>query len=698
MHGIRASTLAAGVAILLAATQLLGIVSAPAQTLAQSSRRTLILNADWRFLRSDTAQGAQPQLDDAGWSKVTLPHSFNANDGEQPDYYRGPAWYRRTFEIARLDPSKHLYVEFGAAATSAEVFLNGNRIGMHRGGHAAFRFDLTPALKLGRNLLAVKVSNAPDPTITPLGGDFTIFGGLYRSVSLIETDPVHVDLMDNGGPGVYAHVDALIPKEARIRLRVRVANEDRGDRVVPVIARIINAEGKLVATGRGTVTVAAHAVGEIAIPVQLANPRLWDGVRDPYLYRADIVLEDAGDSVSVPLGLRHIAFDPSRGMLLNGKPYPLHGVNLMHSARPGRGTAVGTPEIDEDFAIVREMGSTGVRLTHFQHPEEAYAAADRLGLVTWTEIGINSRIADTAGFRENATQQMRELIAQTYNHPSVAVWGVGNEVYDSDDGVLRALSEAHAAARQADPDRPTIYAHCCQADDAPKASITDLIAFNRYFGWYPDQKGTLGGWAAAFHAAHPERAFAISEYGAGASIQHQEDPPAPVVPASGWHPEQYQALFHERSWREIRDKPYIFGTFVWVAFDLASGGRNEGDRPGINDKGLVTYDRRVRKDAWYWYQANWSSTAMLHLTSKRFVNRTSPLAEVKAYTNGGAATLIVNGRRVGTRAPVDHVVRWNIMLQPGKNRIVIEQGDGPAILRDATIWTYAPRPAMLAIP
>jgi beta-galactosidase len=424
------------------------------------------------------------------------------------------------------------------------------------------------------------------------------------------------------------------------------------------------------------------------------EPRLWDGVRDPYLYQVVTRIGADGDAVSVPLGVRTAAIDPARGFILNGKPYPLRGANLMHSARPGKGTAITDAEVAEDFAILRDMGSTGVRLTHFQHPQAAYDEADRLGLALWTEIGVNGEVADTPEFRANAAQQMRELIAQNYNHPSVVMWGVGNEVYSTDPSVTRILTDLNAVAKAADPSRATVYAHCCQEDDHPKAMVTDAIGFNRYFGWYPDSGNSdIGAWADGFHAKHPERAFAVSEYGAGASILHQEDPPAVVDPGSGWHPEQYQTLYHEKNWLALKDRPYLFATFVWVAFDLASAGRNEGDRRGINDKGLVTYDRRTRKDAYYWYQANWSDKPMLYITSRRFVERPDPSVEVKAYTNAGPATLFVNGEQLSSIEPKDHILRWTIRLRPGEHKVEVRGASG---LVDRVTWKLAPLPSSLA--
>ncbi len=662
------------------------------------SRRETPLDAGWTFQRGDSDHAQAIDFDDTDWRRVTLPHSFNDGDGEQRDYYRGASWYRRAFVFDRAPNGRRLVVQFGAAALSADIYLNGSLVGTHKGGHAAFRVDLTSGLRPGRNLLAVRVDNSADPIITPLGGDFTVFGGLYRDVSLIEVDPIHIDLFDHGGPGVYLTLSKLSDRSAVVEARVRVANNSGAETAVPVTVRIRDRSGKIVAHGTAAVSVAAGGVAESVQAVTIPDPHRWDGVRDPYLYQAEVVLGQDGDRVTIPLGLREFRVDPAEGFILNGRPYQLYGVNLMHSARPGRGTAVGRDEIAEDFDLIGRMGATGVRLVHFQHPAAAYDEADRRGMVTWTEIGINSMISPDPAFQANAEEQMRELIAQNYNHPSIFFWGLGNEVYDTSEDVVATLQSLNKLAHAIDPSRPTAYAHCCQGDDAPKALVPDVVGYNRYFGWYPDQKGTLGNWAEKRHAADPSRPFMVSEYGAGASILHQADPPGTVVPASGWHPEQYQTLFHERSWLGLKDKRYLAGSFVWVMFDLASAGRNEGDRPGINDKGLVTYDRRTPKDAWYWYQANWSATPMLHLTSKRFDRRTEQQAEVKAYTNGGAAELFLNGRSMGRVAPVDHILRWQVALSVGENHLVVEQGRGSKLLRDEARWTLVPQAAIVALP
>ncbi|MCI4589496.1 glycoside hydrolase family 2 protein [Sphingobium sp. BYY-5] len=663
---------------------------------AASSRETTRLLADWRFAQGEQEGAAAAAFDDSGWTRITLPHTFNAAETGDGTYYRGPAWYRRAFDITELRHGRRLFVQFDGAALVAAVYLNGKPVCRHQGGYAAFRCDLTGALVHGVNLMAVRVDNSLNRAVTPLGGDFTVFGGLYRPVSLIETDDVHFDLLDHGGPGLYARAHGITAYGATISTVAKIANDGPRAQTVSIHARILDAEGREVAQVSAKVLAPAGRGREAMFDMRLPSPRLWDGVRDPYLYRLVARIGEAGDEVSVPLGVRTVRIDPERGFLLNGKPYPLRGVNLMHSARPGEGTAVTDAEVAEDFAIMRDMGSTGARLAHFQHPQAAYDEADRLGLALWTEIGINGVVDDGPAFQANAEQQMRELIAQNYNHPSVVIWGLGNEVYSTEPIVEQVLRALQAVTKQMDQDRPTAYAHCCQQDDHPKALISDIIGFNRYFGWYPDQKGSIGDWAAGFHTSHPERSFGVSEYGAGASILHQEDPPGPVVPSSGWHPEQNQALYHERNWLALKDKPYLWGTFIWVGFDLASAGRHEGDRRGINDKGLVTYDRQVRKDAWYWYRAWWSDRPTLYITSRRFTQRPDPDVVVKIYTSAPQATLFLNGVEVGTQQATDRIIRWPVTLRTGANVIEVRAVVGGETLTDKVMWLYERPPGMLA--
>jgi beta-galactosidase len=649
---------------------------------APATRTTTLLDAGWRFIRDEVPGAAAAEFEDNAWDSVTLPHTFNGADGDDGGtYYRGPAWYRRALTLDRIPAGRRLWIQFDGAALVADLWVNGVHLGRHEGGYATFRFDVTDALKPGRNSIAVRVDNSKAPNVTPLGGDFTIFGGLYRHVRLIEVPDVHIDLGDHGGPGVYLATQKLDQAHATLSARILLRNDGSHRARVPVKITVADMQGETAASSTKLVEMEGRQSVSIAIPMVIARPHLWNGRADPYLYT--VTAELNGDTVSVPLGLRTIRIDPEQGLVLNGHPYPIHGVNLFHPGRPGRGLAVTDTEIDADVDQVAELGATGVRLVHFQHPQEIYDQADRRGLLLWTEIGLNGVIDPGPAFAANASEQMRELIRQNYNHPSVMLWGLGNEVYATTPDVTRVLRTVQSIAHEEDATRPTVYAHCCQPDDNEKAGISDVIGFNRYFGWYPGQTGSIGAWADGFHAQYPMRAFAVSEYGAGASIRHQQlPPPAQNVPDSGWHPEQAQTQYHVDNWRQLATRPYLFGTYVWVAFDLASDGRHEGDRPGINDKGLVTYDRSTRKDAYFWYQANWSSTPMIHMTDRRLDRRSEAAVAIRAFTNAPEATLWVNGRLIGLATAKDHEVRWPaVPLTMGTNLFSVTAGSASDSMR-----------------
>jgi len=621
---------------------------------AEDVRQITPLDKGWSFEKGDVPGAETQAVSPAGWSPVDLPHSFDATDPDNGVHsYRGPAWYRRTVRLDTVKAGQRLYLEFDGAALNTDVWLNGVHIGRHEGGFARFRFDVTDQAHAGDNLLAVKVDNALNPGVAPLGGDFTVFGGLYRSVRLVATRDVHLDMLDDGGPGVYFDASDISAQSAQLHWKLRVANDRARETHVRVVVRLYDAQHHLVETVAHRVNAQSQAVTPVSLNATLPHPHLWQGVPDPYLYQSEVEIDgpdgQALDALTVPVGVRDIRLDPNRGVLLNGQVYKVHGVDLHQSQRPGHGPAVGEAEMDQDFAILQDLGVTGLRLVHYQHPQHTYDLADRGGVLLSTEIPLNSVTNGSDAFLENTRQQLRELIKQNYNHPSVMTWGVGNELFKSDEASERLLNEMQKTARALDPTRPTTYAACCGTATAPQATHTDIIGFNIYDGWYGGEFADMGPWLDKSHGEIPARAMGISEYGAGASVQQEEDPPARPKTNSHWHPEQYQALYHEAAWRQIEARPYLWGSFIWVAFDMPSDGRNEGDRPNFNDKGLVTYDRLTRKDAFYWYQANWSSKPMLYITSRRFTQRTAPTTAIKIYSNQTKVRLTLNGADLGER-------------------------------------------------
>jgi beta-galactosidase len=665
----------------------------PSGVLPSEPRSDTLLDEGWRFLRADAAGAEAPSFDDSAWQNTVVPHTYNALDGQDggADYYRGVAWYRRRLEAPPDMAHRRTYLGFDAANTVADVYLNGVLLGSHRGGFSAFRFDASEALVAGENVLAVKVDNSSLPDVPPLTADFTFFGGLYRDVHLLVTRDLHIDVADFGSLGVYLRTANVSPASADLAARVRVSNGAAELQSADVVLSVIDAEGTTVAQLDASVAVPPGATVDVPLNGTIQNPHLWQGRSDPYLYAARVEVSSGGmpvDRLDQPLGFRSYAIDPELGFMLNGQAYDLHGVNR-HQDRLDRGWAIGKAEHDEDMALIAEMGATAIRLAHYQHADYFYQLCDRLGMVVWAEIPLVDATTDSAAFTENARQQLTELIRQTQNHPSIVMWGIGNEQRVSDAASNALLASLAELARSEDDTRLSTYAHCCGSDTSPLTTHSDLIGYNYYFGWYMSTYAQMGGWADGLHSSHPELRFALSEYGAGASVVQHEDPPLQPSTTAPFHPEEYQAALHEATWVGLAARPYIWGKFIWNMFDFASDSRNEGDMPGRNDKGLVTIDRQIRKDAFYWYKANWSDEPLAYITSRRFNPRTTPTIDIKVYSNLASVTLDVNGVSFGAQSALDHLFRWaNVPLEIGDNRVeAVATGASGQTATDVVTWT-----------
>src|SRR6266545_4541136 len=659
-----------------------------------AARQRVDLNTGWRFLKADATGAQNPGFDDSAWAAVTVPHTWNARDGEDGgnNYYRGVGWYRRHYTPPASFAGKKLWLQFAGANTVTDVWVNGTYLGQHRGGFARFRFDATSAFRLGQdNVIAVKVSNASVSDVAPLSADFTFFGGIYRNVSLIVTDPLSVRMLDNAGPGVYLRQRRVSATSATVDVTTKVWNNGTSARSVAIRAVITDAADAVVADTTSTpATLAAGAGSQLTQTVTIANPRRWQGKVDPYLYHATVEVRDAAtgavtDAVSDRLGLRSVSIDANTGLFLNGTHVALHGVNR-HQDYLDRGWAIGDAEHTRDFDLMDEMGVNALRTAHYQQDQEVYNLADERGYLVWLEIPLVNSITDSAAFRSSAAQQLREMIRQNYNHPSIVFWGIGNEQH-ADDGATNELLDTLAAEVTAeDADRFSTYAHDSQITSG-LANHTEVTGYNRYHGWYYGSSNDLGGFLDKLHTAQPMRRIALSEYGAGASIvQHQENPPKPV-PDSDWHPEEYQALFHEAHWRQIQARPYLWGTFVWNMFDFAADQRSEGDTHGRNDKGLVTYDRATRKDAFYWYKANWTTTPFVYITSRRWTDRTVATTTIKVYATADSVQLALNGTPIGgPKTSTNHIYTWAVTLSPGANTIAVTGTRGGTTLNDTVSW------------
>jgi beta-galactosidase len=653
------------------------------------------LNGGWRFVRRDVANAQSSSLDDRNWQHVNLPHTWNNLDGQDGgnDYYRGVGWYRRHVSIPASDRGKRFFIRFEATATVADVFVNGTQVGTHRGNFAAFCFDITNQVHIGDdNILAVRVDNSKFHDVPPLSGDFTIFGGLYRDVSLLVREPLCISPIDDASPGVYLTATRIDDKSADVTVTTKLLNA--GNAADADLKITVAKDATAVTSSTVRQRVDAHATAQAIAIVTIPRPHLWDGVNDPYLYHVIIELLRNGksvDRVTQPLGLRRFNVDPQLGLILNGRRYPLHGVNR-HQDRPNKGWAISHADHEEDFRLIREMGCTGVRLAHYQHAVYFYSLCDQGGLVAWAELPMVNDIGHSGEFAENAKQQLRELIKQNYNHPSIFFWSLYNELAlrgPNFGDEQRLVTELRDLAHKLDPTRPTTAATHKMQIDHPVNWIPDLIAFNRYYGWYTGRVNDWPGALDKLHEAFPNRCIGISEYGAGASIFQHEQPTTKPKTGGSWHPEEWQSVVHEAAWDAMKDRPWLWCTFIWNMFDFAADQRHEGDHAGRNDKGLVTYDRKTKKDAFFFYKANWTDEPVIHINDSRFTSRPVGPTQIKIYSNCDDVTLFIDGNRLAPRrSQGDCVFIWrDVMLDPGGHKIQAVGHKAGRTHMDTCNWT-----------
>lgn len=587
-------------------------------------RKRTAMNTGWFFAKTGEVPAALP----ADWGSVTLPHTWNAADGQDGgnDYWRDTAMYCRRFARPALEAGGRAVLEFLGAAMTADVYVNGKHLARHEGGYSAFRVDITEALE-EENLLCVAVDNGENDRVYPQKADFTFYGGLYRGVNLIAVPAEHFELCQDGTPGIK--VTPIVSEDLKTA-QVAVETWQNGGNVTITV----NGESQTVPSVNGRAQAAFTIEGV----------HLWNGVEDPYLYTATAKL-DSGDEVSARFGCRKIGFDPDKGFILNNRPYPLRGVSR-HQDREGLGNALTIKEHQEDMAIIREIGANTVRLAHYQHAQEFYDLCDENGIIVWAEIPYITQHMPNG--RENTLSQMKELIVQCRNHPSIVCWGLSNEI--TVNGMSEDLLENHRLlndlCHKMDPTRPTTMAHAFMLEkSSPLIDIADIGSWNLYFGWYLGELSQNDSFLDEYHAAHPNRVIGFSEYGADANPQFQSS-----RPEQGDYSETYQCVYHEHLLKCIEGRPWLWATHVWNLFDFAADGRDEGGKKGVNQKGLVTFDRKIRKDAFYLYKAAWSREPFVHLCGRRYVNRAESVTEVKVYSNLPEVTLSVDGRELETKS------------------------------------------------
>ena len=593
---------------------------------------------------------------DGTTTTVDLPHTWNARDGQDGgnDYWRGTCIYRTHFAAPQFNTASHqVWIQFDGVNASAHVVLNGSPVCNHDGGYSTFRANITELLR-DENELTVEVDNSKNDRVYPQKADFTFYGGIYRDVSLMVVSKNHFTLDYFGGPGI--RITSTV-QGADASVQVTTWHDGEGE----VSIELLDAAGNTVATGKGS-----------DITLTIFNAHLWNGVKDPYLYSCKARLVVNGtveDETTTRFGVRSFKVDPKKGFFLNGKSYPLHGVSR-HQDRKGLGNAITREMHDEDMALIKEIGANTIRLAHYQHDQYFYDLCDEVGMVVWAEIPYISEHMPNG--RENTISQMKELIIQNYNHPCIVCWGVSNEITISTKDKKDMLDnhrQLNDLCHEMDKTRLTTLA--CYAMCGPfnrSAHITDMVSWNLYLGWYVPGFILNDLWMGFFHLCFPNRPFGYSEYGAeGMPNLHS------THPHRGDHTEEYQAKYHEYMLRCFKRHPWMWATHVWNMFDFAADARDQGGEPGMNHKGLVTFDRKIKKDSFYLYKAWWSDEAFVHICSKRFVERTGSTATVKVYSNQSTVALYVNGNKVGEQTG-EHVFTFKVPLN-GELHIQAVAGD-----------------------
>jgi beta-galactosidase len=661
---------------------------------APSSCRTdVLLDSGWRFLQEDASGAQEPGFNDSSWSAVSLPHSWDiphGQDGPATPYYRGVGWYRRHCHIDGALANREFFLKFDGAFLVSEVYLNGKLLGRHEGGFAAFVFDATPVLKVGGdNVIAVKVSNALNKNIPPLDADFTFWGGIYRDVHLLCTGGLHISPLDYGSPGVYLKTTGVSAQSAHLEVTTVLSNATANAQAVTIRAVVTDAATNVVAVLTNEVAMPPACASNVVARTVIARPHLWNGLADPYLYGTHVEVWSGGrvvDVVAQPLGFRWFNVDPTNGFFLNGQHYDLHGLS-MHQDWPNCGWALTNAQRTANFAFLKEIGATFLRLSHYEHDDFTYQLADRAGLCVWSEVPVIDYITVSDPFFTNTLQQLREMIRQRCNHPSVVCWSVYNEVtlHRGAPPAPLVRQETQLAAAE-DPTRfPTAAANASDSD--PSTLCTPIVAFNKYYGWYSAPLDGIAAWADNIHANYPDRCVGVGEYGAGASPwQHAEKPAPPTNTAGPFHPEEWQNVVHETNWKLMAARPFLWCKLAWTSFDFASDARHEGDSPGFNDKGLVTCDRKTRKDAFYFYKANWTTEPMVYITGHTFTNRLTDVVTAKVYANCDSVELFVNGASQGRVAGAGPVFTWPITLCGGSNHVEAVGHKGGCTVSDSLVW------------
>jgi beta-galactosidase len=648
--------------------------------------------------------------------------------GKNERFYTGDAYYRKSFVPETAWKGKRIFIRFEGVNTNTEVYVNNqplptkegknditydntkrngnyNFVGRHQGGYSAFVFELTNMLQFGKeNEILVKVNNEATPQVIPVNHTlFPMYGGIYRPVELIVTDDIHIAVNDFAAKGIYITQKNVSKKTADVAVKIKIDNKSGKKQPIELLTTVFEKDGSIKAKQSTQYTLLPQGRQTVTQQILVKSPHLWQGLDDPYLYKVVTQIKKNNqviDEVTAPLGLRKFELRTGEGFFLNDIKYPLYGV-CRHQDRLGKGSALSNVDHDEDLAIIKEMGATSIRLAHYQQSEYFYSKCDSMGLVIWAEIPFVNRVTTLED--NNAQQQLKELIRQNFNHPSIYIWGMHNEVYSPSAYTVELTTKLNDLAKSEDPDRYTVSVSGYNVIDHAINNNADVQGINHYFGWYngeledkSDKEDDVASWAKRISEEFKDYRIIFSEYGAEAIPEDQAEEVGNF--GNQWSnpsffPEEYATKFHEVHWGVISKSPIFLGSYVWNTFDFATPITALNVNPR-NYKGLVSFDRKLKKDGFYWYKANWSKEPVLYITQRRMINRGNEITPITVYSNRGEPTLIINGQTIkGAKIGQTnvHYIFENVKLKPGKNTVEAKviQKDGK-VLTDTIEWNYDP--------
>jgi len=657
------------------------------------SREVISFNTDWSFKKPENL----PKTLHDTWEAVNIPHTWNAEDMQvkKNSFYAGEAYYKKTFTPAALWSDKRVFLRFEGVASVADVYVNGEFAGNHKGGYSAFAFEISRLLKFGEeNEVLVKVDNAPRPDVIPINHTlFGVYGGIYRPVELIVTEKVNIAVTDYASPGIYISQKNVTKQSADLHVKIKLENKRKEPAAVRIITTVYETNGKVKVRQETPVNVLPQGRQFFVQEFTVQHPHLWQGLEDPYLYKVVTQIESQGDlldEVVQALGLRRFELKAGDGMYLNGKKTPMYGV-CRHQDWWQYGSALTDEQHDTDLAIIREIGATTIRFAHYQQAERIYSRCDSTGFMVWAEIPFVNRVSKEEA--SNAKQQLTELIRQNYNHPSIYIWGLHNEVYMPYNYTVSLTTELNDLAKSEDPFRYTVSVNGYGTVDQASNLNADIQGLNRYYGWYEGEIGDIEKWVGGMEKSFPGYKIMLAEYGAEANIDQQEEKPGEVGRYfSQFYPETFATKFHETQWGVISQHPYLLASYIWNTFDFATPVNTQGGVEARNMKGLVTFDRKTKKDPYYWYKANWSKEPVLYLTQRRLTERENALTPISVYSNIGTPQLFVNGEEIKSftqGATAVHYIFPQVQLKEGENRIEAKIMHNGKILEDNIRWYYS---------